>query len=142
MTGRLQTVLATLVVTGVTAGVAAGASGAEKFPLLGPFAGAHCDGSGITAGTEGGYGSAVITGTGTVKAKVSVKALSPNTTYYVRLIQGVDDCGVTDATFTTNAQGKRHVVVSEPSVSTHAYVFIFDGPATQFYVTETYFHAL
>jgi hypothetical protein len=142
MARRLKAVLASLVISGVVAAGAAGASGAKKFSLFGPYGGARCDGTGITAGTEGGYGFAVITGTGTVRTTVSVKALSPNTTYYVRFIQGVDDCGTTDATFTTNAKGKGHVFVSEPSVSTHAYVFIEDGPASQFYVTETYFHAL
>jgi hypothetical protein len=142
MAGRLQAVLATLVVTGVMAVVAAGASGAEHFPLFGPYGGALCNGGGVVAGTEGGYGFAVITGTSTVRAKVTLKALSPNTTYYVRFIQGIADCGETNATFTTNSHGKGHVVVSEPSVSTHAYVFIEDGPASQFYVTQTYFHAL
>ena len=142
MAGRLRALAATVVVTGVVAGVAAAASGAEKLVLFGPYGGARCDGTGITAGAPGGYGFAHINGTGTIRASVSVKALSPNTTYYLRFIQGVDDCGVTDATFTTNAHGKGHVSVSEPSVSTHAYVFIEDGPATQFYVTETYFHAL
>jgi hypothetical protein len=142
LVGRVDVLVVALVLGGAVASVAAGAGKADKFPLLGPYGGAHCDGSGITAGTEGGFGSAKISGTGTVEAKVSVKGLSPNTTYYVRFIQGVADCGTTDATFETNGSGKAHVSISEPSVSTHAYVFIEDGPATQFYVTETYFHAL
>jgi len=40
----------------------------------------------------------------------------------------------------TNGLGNGHVKVHEASVSSHAYVFIEDGPAGQFYVTETYFH--
>jgi hypothetical protein len=71
---------------------------------------------------------------------VTATALSPKTTYLVRLIQGVADCGVTDATFRTNVHGRGRVVVREASVSSHAYVFIEDGPASQFYVTETYVH--
>jgi hypothetical protein len=63
---------------------------------------------------------------------VTLKALSPNTTYIVRFIQGIADCGETNATFRTNAQGKGHVFVSEPSVSTHPYVFVEDIPASQF----------
>jgi hypothetical protein len=50
------------------------------------------------------------------------------------------DCGVTDATLTTNGLGNGHVKVHEESVSSHAYVFIEDGPAGQFYVTEPYSH--
>ena len=140
MSGRSNALSATLVVTGVVAAGAAGAAKVAPFPLYGDYAGAHCDGSGITGGAIGGYGSARIKGKSTVKAKVQVTGISPNTTYYVRLIQGIADCGVTDATFTTNAFGNGHVSVHEASVSTHAYVFIEDGPASQFYVTETYFH--
>jgi hypothetical protein len=141
MSGRLRAVSAALVVSGVVAGAAVASAG-ETFAFFGPYGGARCDGSGITAGTEGDWGHATISGTSTVKAKVAAENLSPNTTYYVRLIQGEDDCGATDATFTTNSHGKGHATMSEPSVSGHAYVFIEDGPASQFYVTETYVHAL
>ena len=141
MPGRVKALIATVAAAGLAAGAAAGASEAEKFALLGPYGGAHCDGSGITAGTEGGYGFATIGGhSHRIRARVVVTGLDPKTTYYVRFIQGIADCGVTDATFTTNKHGNGHVSLSEPSVSTHAYVFIEDGPATQFYVTETYFH--
>jgi hypothetical protein len=71
---------------------------------------------------------------------VTVTALTPDTTYYVRLIQDVADCGVTDSTFKTNKHGEAHVNVHEASSSGHADVFIFDGPATEFYATETSFH--
>lgn len=140
MLARLKGLLAILVVGSVTAGISVGASGATHFPLFGPYGGAHCDGSGITAGSDLGFGFATITGDDTVKAKVTATALTPDTTYYVRLIQDVADCGVTDATFTTNTHGKGHVHVQEASSSGHAYVFIFNGPATEFYATETYFH--
>jgi hypothetical protein len=137
---KFKRLLAIIVAGGITASIAVGASGATHFPLFGPFGGAHCDGSGITAGSDLGFGFATITGDATVKAKVKVTALSPNTTYYVRLIQGEADCGVADASFETNKHGKGHVTVHEASTSGHAYVFIFNGPATEFYATETYFH--
>ena len=140
MNGRWKALAAALVVAGVVTAAATGAAGVAKFPLYGNFAGAHCDGSGITAGSIGGYGFARIRGDNTIRAKVRVTGISPHTTYYVRLIQGVADCGVTDATFTTNGLGNGHVKVNEASVSSHAYVFIEDVPASQFYVTETYFH--
>jgi hypothetical protein len=140
--GRWQAVLAALALGGAAVCGAAGAGGVQTFPLLGPYGGAHCDGSGVTAGSEGGFGFVRMHGKGTVRAKIRVTGLSPNTTYYVRFIQGAADCGTTDATFQTSALGRAHLKVSEPSVSTHAYVFIEDGPASQFYVTETYFHAL
>jgi hypothetical protein len=140
MNGRWIAVAAAVLAAGAVAAGATGAAGAAKFPLYGNFAGAHCDGSGITAGSVGGYGFARIRGDNTIRAKVRVTGISPHTTYYVRLIQGVADCGVTDATFTTNILGNGHVKLHEASVSSHAYVFIEDGPASQFYVTETYFH--
>jgi hypothetical protein len=140
MFARLKGLLAILVVGGVTAGISVGASGATQFPLFGPYGGAHCDGSGITAGSDLGFGYATITGDDKVKAKVTATALTPDTTYYVRLIQDVADCGVTDTTFKTNKHGEGHVNVHETSSSGHAYVFIFNGPATEFYATETYFH--
>jgi hypothetical protein len=138
---RIFTPVTVLIVAGVLVASATGATAKAKFPLYGPYGGAHCDGSGITAGAVGGYGFARLRGRSTMRAKVRVTGISPNTTYYVRLIQGVADCGVTDATFTTNALGNGHVMLHEPAVSTYAYVFIEDGPATQFYVTETYVHA-
>jgi hypothetical protein len=140
MSRRFKAPAAILVVGLVTAVISVGASGATHFPFFGPFGGAHCDGSGITAGSDLGFGFATITGDATIKAKVTARALTPNTTYFVRLIQDVADCGVTDATFETNKHGRGHVNVQEASTSGHAYVFVFNGPATEFYATETYFH--
>ncbi|HEY1333284.1 MAG TPA: hypothetical protein VGF31_03435 [Myxococcaceae bacterium] len=139
MSRRVKTGLAVLAIAGITAGVSA-ASAQQKFSFFGPYGGALCDGGGVVAGTEGDWGVAKIRGTSTVRARVSMTHLDPNTTYYVRLIQGVADCGETNATFTTNSHGKGHAKMSEPAVSTHAYVFVENGPATQFYVTETYVH--
>jgi len=140
MNGTWKGLVAVLVVAGAVTAGATGAAGAAKFPLYGNFAGAQCDGSGITAGSIGGYGFARIRGDNTIRARIRVTGISPHTTYYVRLIQGVGDCGVTDATFTTNGHGNGHVTLREASTSSHAYVFIEDGPASQFYVTETYVH--
>jgi hypothetical protein len=138
--GRWKALAAALVVAGVVTSGATGGAGVVKLPLYGNYAGAHCDGSGVTAGSIGGYGFARIRGDSTIRARVRVTGISPHTTYYVRLIQGAADCGVTDATFLTNGHGIGHVTVHEASVSSHVYVFIEDGPASQFYVTETYFH--
>ena len=132
---------AILAVGGIAATIAVGARGAAThFPLFGPFGGAHCDGSGITAGSDLGFGFATFTGDTTVKTKAKLTALSPNTTYFLRLIQGEADCGVADASFKTNKHGRGHVTVHEASTSGHAFVFIFNGLATEFYATETYFH--
>jgi len=140
MNGSWKALAAAFVFAGVVTAGATGAAGATKFPLYGNDAGAHCDGSGVTAGSIGGYGVARIRGDSTIRATVRVTGVSPHTTYYVRLIQGVADCGVTDATFTTNGLGNGHVKVHQESVSSHAYVFIEVGPAGQFYVTEPYSH--
>jgi hypothetical protein len=140
MNGKYKALVAALVVAGVVTAGATGAAGVAKLPLYGDYAGAHCDGSGVTAGSIGGYGFARIRGDSTIRAGVRVTGISPHTTYYVRLIQGVADCGITDGTFTTNGHGNGHVTVHEAGVSSHAYVFIEDGPASQFYVTDTYFH--
>ena len=91
MNGRWKSLAAALVAAGVVTAAATGAAGVAKFPLYGNFAGAHCDGSGITAGSIGGYGFARIRGDSTIRAKVRVTGISPHTTYYVRLIQGVAD---------------------------------------------------
>jgi hypothetical protein len=72
--------LTILVVGGVTAGISVGASGATHFPLFGPYGGANCDDSGITAGSDPGFGYATITGDDKIKAKVTVTALTPDTT--------------------------------------------------------------
>ena len=140
MARRVRTLSAILIVGGLV-GVAAG-SAAQKFSFFGPYGGALCNGGGVVAGTEGDWGFANIHGTSQVHATVHMKGLDPHTTYIVRFIQGIPDCGVTDATFRTNGMGRGHASMSEPAVSTHAYVFVENGPATQFYVTQTYFHAL
>jgi lipoate-protein ligase B len=69
------------------------------------------------AGTLGEWGFARIGGTSHVHAKVSMHGLDPNTTYLVRFIQGIPACGVTNATFTTDARGRSHASMSEPAAS-------------------------
>jgi pectate lyase len=126
----------------LVAAVAAGAAtaGAGKYELLGPDGIALCDGSGVLSGTPGGYGFAVINASadGRVSATVSLKKQEPNTTYEVRLVQGVADCYTVDAEVTTNGVGNATVHVSEASVSTHALIAV-DGGGDMF-VTETYSH--
>lgn len=137
----------TLVVAGVIVGVAAAVSGgSQKFDLLGPDGNAFCDGSGVISGQPDDWGFAVINfdkDANSVLTSVSAKDLQPNTTYRVELIQGLDDCFTTDATFTTNGQGKGSASVSEASVSNHAFVAVcageFCGEADA-YVTQTYSH--
>ena len=122
----------------VLSAIPAGAAGAGKFDLLGPTGNAFCDGSGVIAGAPGGFGFAVINApaNGTVKTTVSLKGQQPNTTYNIRLIQGIADCFTVDATVTTNGQGNGTGQWSEPSVSSTALVAV-DGGGDVF-VTATY----
>jgi hypothetical protein len=142
MARRLLLLLATLAVAGATAGVAAAvAGGSMKTPLLGPDGNAFCDGSGAFSGHDGGFGFAVINydkDTNDIMATVSLKGLDPNTTYNVRLIQGVDDCFTSDGSFTTNGKGNGNICVSETSVSSHAFVALYDPTFDDTYVTQTY----
>ena len=141
MSARFMSLSATLAAVAFMVFGTVGASGAAPFPLFGPDGGARCDGTGITNGDDLGFGFAVISGDATVRATVVVEGLSPNFTYSAKLIQGEDDCGVTDATFVTNKHGHGQVTLREASVSDNAHVVIFDDvTAIDFYVTETYFH--
>jgi hypothetical protein len=112
------------------------APGAAKQGLVGPQASVFCNDvtptpSDVTTTTIPGF---VIfnqdQGAGTVSANVHVKGAEPNTTYVVRLIQGNgtgDDCGVVDATFTTNGQGNGgELVVEATAVGTTAIQVIVD----------------
>jgi hypothetical protein len=138
-----RTLLVALVVAGVTAGIATGGSnGSGKFALLGPDGNAFCDGSGVEAGDPGGFGFAVINaGGGTVQATVSLKGLAANATYHVFIFQGNADCDTEDGTITTNGKGNGNGHFSEPSLSSHALVFLFqDVPGGDSYVTDTYNH--
>lgn len=139
MTRGAQALLAILIVAGVAAGVAGGGP-PQLFSFYGPYGGALCNGGGVVEGDLGDWGTARISGTSHVHAKVSMHGLDPNTTYIVRFIQGIPDCGETNATFTTDGLGRGHASMHEPAVSTHAYIFVEDIPATQFYVTQTYWH--
>jgi hypothetical protein len=135
--------MAGLAIAGLMAAMlpgAATAAGAQKFELLGPNGNAYCNGNGVFAGGPGGFGFAIINApaSGTVTATVSLKGLSPNTDYFVRLIQGAVGCFTNDGVITTNGKGNGTTAISEESVSTRAVVFVV-GPA-QFYVTQTYSH--
>ena len=128
--------LAAVVVAAIAAGTAA--AGADKFELLGPDGNALCDGS-------GNFGWAVINASadGTVSATVSLKKQEPNTTYVVRLVQGIADCFTVDAEITTNGMGNATVHVSEPSVSSTALIAVDEDSleaGEDEFVTETYNH--
>jgi hypothetical protein len=141
MSVRLKGLSAALVVGVVMVFGVVGASGAAPFPLLGPDGGALCNGGGVLQGSDLGFGFATISGDTTVRATVVVQALTPNKIYSAKLIQGISDCGVTDATFTTDKHGRGHVTMREASASDNAHVVVFDDiTATEFYVTETYLH--
>jgi len=117
----------------------AGAAGAGKFAINGPPFAQDCDGSSGFS-TPGDFGFAVINAPdGNVQATVSLKKQQPNTTFNVLLIQGNADCFTVDATLTTNGQGNGTVHLSEPSVSTHAFVGLLGG-AIGGYVTDVYNH--
>jgi hypothetical protein len=95
------------------------------------------------------YGFAIIgaPGNDTVGATVAIRGI-PNSYYTMRLIQGPADCHTVDWAGFTNASGNATVHLSEPSVSSTAFVAI-DQYATfgdvvaeiEFaLVTETYHH--
>ena len=135
--------LAAVVVAAIAAGTAA--AGADKFELLGPNGNALCDGSGVLSGEPGNFGWAVINASedGTVSATVSLKKQEPNTTYVVRLVQGIADCFTVDAEITTNGMGNATVHVSEPSVSSTALIAVDESSleaGEDEFVTETYHH--
>ena len=139
--------LATLVVAGVTAGVASGAGGFQKFDLLGPAGDAFCDGSGVTSGTAGGYGYAVIGAGPTnmsrldlVYTKVVITGQQPNTIYDIRVVQGSADCFTLDGTITTDASGNGTGSFSEPDVSSTALVAVNPENAGPYFVTATLHH--
>jgi hypothetical protein len=134
---------AAVVVAAIAAEIAA--AGADMFELLGPNGNALCDGSDVFSGAPGGFGFAVINASadGSVSATVSLKKQEPNTTYVVRFIQGIADCLTADAEVTTNGMGNATVHVSEPSVSSHAFIAVDEGSLTASldeFVTETYNH--
>jgi len=140
---RLSTLIAaTACALLVLSAVPAGAAGAGKFDLLVPTGIAACDGSGVFSCAPGGFGFAVINApaNGTVATTVSIKGQQPNTTYNIRLIQGQADCFTFDATVTTNGQGNGTVRVSEPSVSSTAFVAVDPTTGGPNFVTATYNH--
>lgn len=138
--------LATLVAAGVTAGVALAGYGSGQFSLLGPTGNAWCNGSGVISGAAANYGYVVITAgpiamskQEIVKTNVVIIGQQPNTSYAVRVIQGIGDCWTPDGTVSTNAQGNGTGQFTEPGVSSTAFVAI-DPPSGPWFVTATLHH--
>ena len=62
-----------------------------------------------------------------VAATVSLKRALPNTTYFVRILQGDDTSCFTDlGSVTTNGQGNGSINVSAPATGTEADAFVWD----------------
>lgn len=148
-----------LAISAILAGALAGAStasaasGADRFTFFGGFmAAAHCDGSGIIPSPQTqpvpSFGFAIIQATpGRVRAVVAIREI-PYGYYTVRLIQGAADCHTVDWAGFTNASGAATIIVSEPVISSTAFVAVdqyatfgglpFDINSSD--VTETYRH--
>jgi hypothetical protein len=151
MKGSLAPLLAVLAVlaslglvfgTGV-AGADKGA--AQRVDIYGPNFDYFCDFSGIANGTETPTGSYAVLqydkDANTVGATTQLRGLEPDTSYQVRLIQGVSDCFTIDGTITTNSQGNGTLNVSEPAVSTQAAVFVWRSDFTgSFYESAIFTH--
>ena len=94
----------------------AGASGATKQTLL-DHSGGNCS-TGATSGTPTTSFAIINTAGGNVSLEVSVKGLSPNTTYDVDLIQtpSGESClqSPGETTLTTNGQGNGNAHLREP----------------------------
>jgi hypothetical protein len=135
-------------------GAAVAASGAERFTFFGGFgAAAYCDGSGIIPSPQTvpvpSFGFAIIQAapSGRVQATVAIRDI-PNGYYTVRLIQGVADCHTVDWAGLTNSGGSVTINVSEPVISSTAFVAIdqyatFGGVPFEINssdVTQTYHH--
>jgi hypothetical protein len=112
---------------GLGAGIAhagSAASHAQKVPLS--TANINCDGSSAPdQGSGPGEGFVVYNrpANGTVIAVVVLQDARPDTTYSVRLIQSVSDCGTVDATITTDSLGDGSANVHE-AVADNGTVFV------------------
>lgn len=128
-------------------------AGKARFVFWGGFgAAARCDGSGIVNSPATvpapAFGFAIATvPDGRLRATVVIHDI-PNGYYTVRLVQGLDDCRTTDWAGFTNGDGDATVHLSEPAVSSTAFVAV-DQWATYervpvsvnaSFVTSTYWH--
>jgi hypothetical protein len=141
MTRRIWTLVGAVCVAGLIAGgvVASGGNVGQRghmFYLANPF----CDGSGYadpgTLDTNTKYKLKFKAHSNSLSGSVTIKDGAPNTTYDVRIIQGVADCFTADASFTTNFKGKGSAKVGpETAVSTTAFLFVSDASATNFWAS-------
>ena len=80
-----------------------------------------------------------------VGATFSLKGALPNTTYYVRILQGDFSSCFTDlGSFTTNSKGNGSINVTAPATSTTADAFVWDetglGPSDYFSSGPTFYN--
>lgn len=119
----------------------AGGTGAQKAPLVHNDE-AQCTG-GLFFAPRGNHGFVVIDAHhGVVRAKVSLKHATPNTTYGIELIQTPSGQGCNDykvGRLTTNGHGNGTASVSAPQNpgDTGAFVGLFYGNYHDFYNTPT-----
>lgn len=117
---------------------ALGDGGGQRMAFWGGFgAAANCDGSGVipspTTVRVPAFGFAILNASsdGKVGATVAIRDI-PNGYYTVRVIQGIDDCNTIDWAGFANGNGNLTIHLSEPTVSTFAFVAVdqwatFDG---------------
>jgi hypothetical protein len=137
----------------IYAASALAATAPDQFTFFGGFqAAAYCDGSGIVPSPQTlpapDFGFAIIGApSDQTDATVTIRDI-PNGYYTIRLIQGLADCHTIDWAGFTNAAGAVTVHLSEPAVSSTAFIAVdqyatFDGVPQDInssFVTETYRH--
>ena len=143
-----------MLATLASAAVARAEPGTKPFRFFGGFnAAAYCDGSGIIPSPmtlPAPYaGFAIIRAPSSLELEATVSIRGYALTYYtVRLIQGADDCQTVDWEGLTNGAGMATIHLSEPVVSSTAFIAIdqystFEGVPFEInwsFVTETYRH--
>jgi hypothetical protein len=145
---------AIVIAASIYAASALTATAADQFTFFGGFqAAASCDGSGIIPSPQTlpapDFGFAIIgaPSNGEVQATVAIRDI-PRGYYTIRLIQGFADCQTMDWAGFTNGAGVVTVHLSEPAVSSTAFIAVdqyatFDGVPQEVnssFVTETYRH--
>lgn len=125
--GRVAVVASMILIgPGVTIADAWADSGAAHMVrLIGPDSYGICATGEIFGGTPGRYGFVVLHEVnGVFRAVVSLKSVTPNSQYQVRLIQSNRDCFERSGTVRTNAAGNGTVKFSEPIKGTGFYVAV------------------